>query len=135
MTTEDQESQKQELQFPIVHDKCPVCGWTKTVAEIMRDEAAAKGKVPKDCHIVAMRAVTPITEIQTILQGLSIVPVLTFEFDVCANPDCGAFYCVNILRQDMSGSDIQKMMGIAPQPQQSLPGLQGFNRQQRRHPR
>lgn len=132
MTTENQETQNERLKFPIVHDKCPVCGWTKKVAEIMRDEEAAKGKVPKDSHMVAMRAVTPIAEFQTILLGLSIVPVLTYEFDVCANPDCGIFYCVNILRQDMPTSDLQKIMGIAPQPQQPL-GFQALNRQQRRH--
>ena len=117
MTNEHQETQNEGLTFPIVHDKCPMCGWTKKVTETMRDEAAAAGKVPKDCHMVAMRAVTPITEIQTIMRGLSIVPVLTYEFDVCANPDCGAFYCVQILRQDMPTSDLQKMMGLVPQPQ------------------
>jgi len=118
MTTDNQENQKQELEFPIVHDKCPVCGWTKTVTGIMKDEEVAKGKVPEGTRMIALRALTPIAEIQTIMRGLSIVPVLTFEFDVCANPDCGAFYCVGVGRQDMPTGDLQKMLGIAPQPQQ-----------------
>ena len=117
MTTDNQESQNQGLEFPIVHDKCPVCGWTKKVTETMRDEEAAKGKFSKDTHMVAMRAVAPIAELQTIMLGVRIVPVLTYEFDVCANPDWGAFYCGKVLRQDMPTSDLQKMMGIAQQPQ------------------
>ena len=128
MAIENQKTPDEKLMFPMKFDKCPMCGSTKRVAEMLRDEEAAKGKVPKDSHMIAFRAVTPITELNTIILGLSIVPVLTFEFDVCANPKCGAFYPVVITRQDMPTSDLQKMMGIVPA------GPQILNRQQRRHP-
>ena len=132
MTTENQETPNQGLKFPIMHDKCPHCGSTQRVAETVANEEVAKGKLSKDIRIVAMRAITPVADIKIIMMGLSIVPVLTFEFDQCANPECGAFYPVATNRQDMPASEVQKMMGIAPQPPQTL-GFQGLNRQQRRH--
>ena len=128
MTKENKKNKDEKLEFPIKVDKCPVCGSTRRVTETVRDEEAAKGRVPKDSPMIAFRAVTPITEVKTILQGLSIVPVLTFEFDVCANPKCSAFYCVKIQRQDMPTGELQKMMGLVPA------GPQILSRQQRRHP-
>ena len=83
--------------------------------------------------MVEQQVVVPIAPIQTIMMGLSIVPVLFFKYDVCANPECGIRYCVSIERKDIPTSELQKMMGIARQTQQVPPGFQGFNRQQRRH--
>lgn len=122
-----------ELKFPMKFDKCPVCGSTKRIAETLRDEEAAKGKVPKDCLMVVLQAVTPITEMKTIMLGLSIVPLLTCQIDICA--DCGTLYSIAVHKQDIPTGELQKMMGIAPQPRPIPPlGPQIFNRQQRRHP-
>lgn len=132
MTTENQETPEQGLTFPIKVDKCPYCGSTRRVAEMVRDEEVAKGKLPKDLSVVAMQAVTPVTEMKTILLGLSIVPVLTFQFDQCV--DCNGWYAISTSRQDMPTGDLQKMMGIVPQPQpQQTFGFRGLPRQQRRN--
>jgi len=112
MTTDNQETQNEKLDFPIVHDKCPVCGSTKRVTEMLRDEQAAKGKVPKDSPMIALRAMTPIAELPAIMLGLSMIPLLTFDFDVCANPDCGVVYCPTITRQDMPASTLQQLIGM-----------------------
>jgi len=131
MTTENQETQDEGLKFPITHDACPVCGRLRSITQRVRDEEVAKGKVPKDLPVVALRAVSPITEMKTILLGLSIVPVLTHELDVC---ECGIVYSVNSVRQDMPTSDVQKMLGIVAQPRQApISGFNPLNRQQRRH--
>ena len=130
MTNENQETQDEGLKFPIVHDACPVCGRARPITQIVRDEEAAKGRVPKDLPVAAINAVAPVTEMKTILLGLSIVPVLTHQLDVC---ECGAVYAVNSVRQDMPTGDLQKVMGIVRQPQQPPPGFPGQNRQQRRH--
>jgi len=132
MTTENQETQDEGLKFPIVHDKCPVCGRPRSITQRVRDEEVAKGRVPKDMPVVALRAVSPITEMKTILLGLSIVPVLTHELDVC---ECGVVYSVNSVRQDMPTSDVQKMMGIVAQPRRATVSdfSAPLNRQQRRH--
>ena len=136
MTTENQETQNEKLVFPMKFDKCPACGSTARVVAMLRDEEAAKGKVPKDVPMVADQGLCPITEMKTVLLGLSIVPVLVFQYDVC--PKCGTKYCISIIRKDMPTSELQKLMGIqvAPINLQSSPsmGLGGMNRQQRRHP-
>lgn len=126
MTTENQKTPDEKLTFPLKFDRCPTCGSTKRIAEMLRDEEAAKGKVPKDSPMVMLRAVTPMTELQTIMLGLSIVPLLTCLFDICA--ECGTLYSVMVQRQDIPTSEIQKMMGMVPA------GPQIFNRQQHRHP-
>lgn len=131
MTTENQKPQDQALTFPLKFDRCPN-GHTRRVAETVRDQEAAKGKVPKDSIMVMQQLNAPIAEMKTIMLGLSIVPFLTADVDICV--ECGALYATTVHRRDIPTSDLQKAMGIAAPPQRPASGFQGLNRQQRRHP-
>lgn len=126
MVTENQDSKPQALQFPIVHSKCPVCGCEEDVVGKVKAEELAKGKGEEGTPMMMLRAATPVAELATIMLGLSMVPMLTFDLQACANPDCGALYFNRAERNDLSALDIQKMLGLQV-------GAPGLNRQQRRH--
>lgn len=130
MTLDAQNQQKAEpLKFPRQFDKCPACGSVKRVAQLVGAEEVAKGKLPKEIVMKIEQDVVPVTELKTILLGLSIVPVLIAQYDVCY--DCGTKYCFEMDRKDMPTTEVQKMMGFqaAPPPSPML-----MNRAQRRHP-
>ena len=87
----------------------------------------AKGKLREGIPMMMLRCGVPVAEIQTIMLGLSMIPVLSFDLQACSNPDCGAVYFSRAERVDMSALDVQKTLGLQV-------GAPGQNRQQRRHP-
>lgn len=131
MTTENQETPNDKLTFPLKFSKCPNCGSNRRPAEIVANEQKAKGKMAKEQPIAADRNLAIIADIPTVIQGLSMVPVLTYLGDTCA--DCGLKYTVEVQRQDLPASEVQKLMGMAPRAPQAPPGTLFLNREQRRH--
>lgn len=106
-----------ELVFPIKFDKCPVCGSTERVAEIAGDELKAAGRMSKDSRIVMFATNTPIVDATRLLSHV-MAPTLISLYDVCANPKCGNFYCIEIY---------QTMTMVDVQAQQNPPGMPNTN--------
>lgn len=134
MTTEsfngqsDKEPRPTEpLKFPMkFSEKCPVCGWPKAVTAAVRDEQVAKGKkFPAGAPVMAERIAALVGDMTMIMSGFSTIPVITYDLDVCANPKCGAVYCVSAERKDMPATEVQKMLGIVSQG--SMPRKPGGN--------
>lgn len=111
------EKEKAEIQFPLVFDKCPACGWKETVARKVKDEEVEKGRIKTDITAAMAQSMTPIVDQRTILALLS-VPILVGFYDVCLA--CGCYYCVRV----------EKASGVvgpgAPGGPQPRPGPGGF---------
>jgi len=76
-------------------DKCPVCGGTDTVAKAFKQTLVEKGLFREEIPVAIAQSVTPFTDPSAILIGVR-VPALITKYDVCANPNCGCYYCVRI---------------------------------------
>ena len=96
--TEETKEQK-ELIFPIIHDKCPVCGSTRRVANEVKKQEAAKGKVHEEANFGLGMYRAAISDPS--IPSLS-CPIIIAILDVCV--DCGAVYSpvVNCTEQGMS---------------------------------
>lgn len=107
-----------ELQFPLVFPKCPVCGCEETVAERVKDEEIAKGKIKTQIHAAMSRSMTPVADQRAIITLLS-VPMLVSFYDVCAR--CGSVRAVRIEKGEaLIGPD---------KPPPGMPGMPGMGRQ------
>ena len=124
-----QEQPKKELAFPIITDKCPVCGSTERVAQIVGEEEATKGKLPKGTPMSLLTSPSVMADMKAIMLSIGKVTVLISIFDVCAN--CHAVYASRIDKLEKTTDEVQQMMGIRPLP----PGHRGqvlFNERFRR---
>lgn len=78
-----------ESRFPIVFDKCPLCGCTETLTRLAWDEEAEKGRVNKDTPVAAEHIATPL--IDPMRPPKLSASFLLQHFDTCAG--CGMSYC------------------------------------------
>ena len=113
------EETKQELIFPIITPKCPVCGSTERVAQIVGEEEAAKGKLPKGTPISIQTSVSFIADMKAIMLTIGKITILSSLIDICAN--CHAVYASRIEKVEKTNTEVQKMMGIQALP----PGHRG----------
>jgi transcription elongation factor Elf1 len=106
--------EKKELVFPMKFDKCPVCGSTERVAEMVGNELKAAGRMKKEAKIVMFATQTPIVDATGILHSV-IAPLLISYGDVCY--DCGAYYCTDI-NKIMAKVDVKpQKMNLPPPPE------------------
>lgn len=82
-----------ELEWPIVHEKCPVCGSEETIGKIIAQQEREKGKIGEEVVPCLFQQTAMIADPRRLTATLS-APVVTSMYDVCANPECGACYCV-----------------------------------------
>jgi hypothetical protein len=77
--------QEKEMVFPITHDKCPCCGSTRRVADMVKDQEVAKGKIRSDSNFALSVYIAAISDprIATLTS-----PVITSMIDVCSNCGC-----------------------------------------------
>lgn len=91
MKNEDKQ-EKKGLKFPMVFDKCPICGSKKRLIQTAMEEEGYKNTQ---------------TALQTIQIGLvdqvglsrPTIPVLRILIDACINPKCGALYITSVEKQ------------------------------------
>jgi hypothetical protein len=76
-----------EIQFPIAHDKCPVCGSTRRVANEVRKREVAKGKIRPEANFAIGVYRCAITDPA---RNVLTCPLIISMLDVCAN--CGAVW-------------------------------------------
>ncbi len=80
------------VKFPLDFKKCPVCGSSKRVIEeCFKNESPALRRMATEGRVALIQFTGQITDVRVPLIGLP-VPVVVFNFDVCA--DCGCFYCI-----------------------------------------
>lgn len=115
--------------FPVLHDKCPVCGSKERLGQQVVDELKKDKTLPEAfgyAGITLQAALLDPAHPPTILASTFTIKVMLLSLDVCANPDCGAVYCTTF-----SVVDRPAQLGT---PQQVKPtGQQMLNRQMRRH--
>ncbi|MDP2727025.1 MAG: hypothetical protein Q8P59_05740 [Dehalococcoidia bacterium] len=92
-------AETQPLTFPLKWDKCPSCGSNRRVADQVKEEEKAKGRVGADLHTALAVLTTLIIDPRNASRQLT-APVLITYLDACAA--CGALYCVHIDRQEQS---------------------------------
>jgi len=95
--------QEAKLEFPIWHDKCPFCGSTRRVANEVKEEEVAKGKIRPETHCALGELAVTIADPSKIVGNLT-APLIIGHYDACAEPECGALYLVHAERreQDLS---------------------------------
>lgn len=89
------------LTFPMTWEKCPVCGDTRQVANEVKEEQKAKGKIGPGFNTAIAMLNSLILDPRKIVGQLT-APILTSYLDICAK--CGVVYCVHIdrLEQNLS---------------------------------
>ena len=85
----DENEDEKTISFPLTFDKCPSCGSTDRIANIIGEQEKAKGKIRKIATCVAFMQTMIITD--PVIAVIS-APSLTIGYDVCA--ECGTVYCV-----------------------------------------
>ena len=76
--------EEKELKFPIEHDKCPVCGSRRRVANEVKKQEMAKKKVRENAQFALGKYKAGITDPGIITLAC---PIITSLIDVCV--DCG----------------------------------------------
>lgn len=79
----------EQSRFPIVFEKCPICGSKETLTRLAWDEEAEKGRVNKDTSVAAEHIATPLIDPKK--PPVLSASILFQHFDTCAN--CGTRYC------------------------------------------
>ena len=85
----------EELNYPIIFDKCPNCGGTRRIIEIETNREIEKGELKPGSKVPVLVTTSRIydpTQIQKLFILSKEIPVLFGYYDVCA--DCGTLYCV-----------------------------------------
>ena len=99
-----------ESKFPIVFEKCPICGCLDTITQVAWDEEAEKGRVNKDTPVSAQHLQIPLMDPKK--PPLLSVGILIQNVDYCA--ECGAGYC-------KGANVITGQVGMAPPKGQGRP--------------
>ena len=104
--------EKEELQFPLMWDKCPACGSPRRVADIVKEEEIPKGKWRADLPATILPQPT------AMIDPLKIQHVLTFTMlismlDICA--DCGCLYAFRIDKTETSTDQMQRRSTLSKQ--------------------
>ena len=111
-----------EMVFPLVWEKCPLCGCKETVANKLKEEEVAKGNIlDKSIHAAIAQSVTPIMDMREIF-AVRTVPVLVTFYDICLNPECGVYYPVRVEKM------MQKIDSSQGPPPGPLPPGMGMGR-------
>ena len=107
------------MEFPIVFEKCPLCGCTETVTRMACEEEKEKGVIPKDAFVAFERTQMPL--MGKIPPKLT-VRILVASWDLCV--DCGNKYCTRVDIQTVPVS-VQgpKMPGQQPGHMGQFPGF------------
>jgi len=99
-----------KLEFPIWHDKCPVCGSTRRVIGEVKAEEVAAGKFrPEVNSALGQFAVTVADPIKMV--GNLTAPLIVAHIDACANPECGVLYLVHARREEQ---DLSVSLDLSP---------------------
>lgn len=85
-----EEQEQKGLKFPLTWDKCPCCGSTEAVADMVAKEEKAKGRIGKNMKACIIQVISPITDSRLALLN---VPILISHWDTCYK--CGAVYSRN----------------------------------------
>jgi len=105
--------EKSQLEFPMDWGKCPYCGEERCVAETVRLEEEAKGKINPGSKSAMVQALVAITDV--LAPHIRTVPTLIGYIDACVK--CGAARFIHIDRRDT-------LMGVEmPNPTQPQPGV------------
>ena len=105
------------LTFPMTWEKCPVCGDTRQVANEVKEEQKAKGKIGPGFNTAIAMLNSLILDPRKIVGQLT-APILTSYLDICAK--CGVVYCVRIDRQEQN-------LAVPPPSQSGQPAGLGRN--------
>lgn len=79
-----------EFKFPVVHDKCPVCGCETTLIDVAKKEMNEKGHPVPDTEMFILQIGVALTTPARLLAQV-VVPVVGSFWDACAK--CGVLYC------------------------------------------
>jgi hypothetical protein len=86
-----------KIELPVTHDKCPVCGETKRLGQItidnLKKDKSISDNFPYAGIVLQAQIIDPMM-LTKILTPTINVKTIQVGIDVCANPDCGAVYCV-----------------------------------------
>ena len=89
----------EKLDFPLVFEKCPMCGCPDTVANLVADEEKTKGKLDKALKVCKEAVQTVVADPRKMMGLIMKVPVIIWYRDVCAG--CGIERYIRIERQDV----------------------------------
>jgi hypothetical protein len=115
----DPEEKKEEtapLVLPVTHKKCPVCGSTRRLGQMKVDEMIKNGELSKDFPYkgIAMQVqILDLAKLNAFMPTNFKVKTIVFCIDACAEPDCGAVYCVTF---DIIEQPAQMQMQRQPTP-------------------
>lgn len=77
------------IEYPVVHDKCPVCGSERRVAEMHFEDLKKLGKMPTEAKVGLQAFPLPIPQ-----SGLITAEIPIVFMDACF--DCGCVYFVSL---------------------------------------
>ena len=105
------------LEFPLVFEKCPVCGCPDTVGNMVAEEEKTKGKLDKALKGCKEAQQTVVVDPRKMTGLIMKVPVIIWYKDVCAG--CGIERYTRIERQDVIPQ--QRLEHLPPELGGNLP--------------
>lgn len=108
------------MEFPIIFNKCPLCGCPDTVTRLACEEEMEKGIIPKDAPVALERTQIPL--MGKVPPKLT-VRMLIASWDVCAGDppgSCGHRYCTRV---DIVTTPVQVQAPKMPGPGGQFPGF------------
>lgn len=103
----------EESKFPMVFNKCPICGCPDRICQLAYNEEVKKGRAQESLASDVGRIMTPLNSPS---KAILFVNVLVKHYDDCAK--CGMRYCIK-------AEVVQGKIGMIPQQQKGFGFPQG----------